>query len=165
MDVALIQWPEEEKRRLSLAARSQPRLLLVAGTADPPTSGDLLEDWVRLPATDRDVRARVRSLEMRIRRHVPPAPDLSSHGILRHGSDSVALSPLQARLAAALVANMGTVVARDQLIRAGWPEARPARNTVDVHVARLRSRLSTIGLALRTIRSRGFMLEVDHGRE
>ena len=159
MDVALIQWPREEDRRQRLAARSRPRLLLVAAEAEPPIGGDLLEDWVRLPTEDGDVRARVRSLEMRISQHQPAAPKLTPDGVLRHGPGSVTLTPVQARLVRCLVDNLGTVVARDEIVQAGWPEDRPARNTVDVHMARLRNRLGSIGLMLQTVRSRGFMLD------
>jgi DNA-binding response OmpR family regulator len=68
---------------------------------------------------------------------------------------------MQARLVEPLIANLGKVVDREQLVRAGWPQDRPARNTVDVHMARLRSRLASIGLTLRTVRSRGFLLDSD----
>jgi len=163
MDVALIQWPKEEDRRRRLAAGSRPRLLLVASHAEPPIGGDLLEDWVRLPAPDGDVRARVRSLEIRIAEHQPPEPRLSGRGVLRHGPHSVTLTPTQTRLVQTLIANLGTVVSRDQLVQAGWPEGPPARNTVDVHVARLRGRLAAAGLALRTVRSRGFLLDRESG--
>jgi len=158
MDIALIHWPAEEARRSRLASRSQPRLLLVAGTAEPPTSADLLEDWVRLPVDDTDVRARVRSLELRIRAHQPPSPMVSG-GVLRMGAKVATLTPLQSRLIEPLVAGVATVVTRDQLVRAGWPDHRPARNTVDVHMARLRKRLEPLGLTLLTIRSRGFLLK------
>lgn len=160
MDVALIQWPREEPRRSQMAARRRPRLLLVAKTAAPPMTIDLLEDWIRLPAPDADVRARVRSLEMRIAEHRSAIPSLDPHGILRFGAESVDLSPLQARLVDQLTGDFGAVVSREQMARAGWPDSRPNRNTVDVHMARLRSRLATIGLRLRTVRSRGFILQV-----
>lgn len=164
MDIALIQWPEEESRRSELANRSEPRLLLVAATAEPPSASDLLEDWVRLPAPEQDVRARVRSLEMRIKRHSPRTPRLGAQGILSRGSSSVDLTPLQARLAGRLIANIGEVVSRDQMIEAGWPDGKPTPNTVDVQMGRLRGRLAALGLVIRTVRSRGFLLETPgHG--
>ena len=53
----------------------------------------------------------------------------------------------------------GAVVSRDALARAGWPDGSPGRNALDVHVLRLRRRLAPLGLAIRTVRSRGYLLE------
>ena len=61
----------------------------------------------------------------------------------------------------ALVGRFGAVVSRDQLARAGWPEGAPGRNALDVHVLRLRRRISPLGLAIKTVRSRGYLLEPD----
>jgi hypothetical protein len=55
--VEVLRWPAEAARRAELAARTRPRLLLVApGEVPPPLDPE--EDWVRLPAPARDVRAR-----------------------------------------------------------------------------------------------------------
>jgi DNA-binding winged helix-turn-helix (wHTH) protein len=53
----------------------------------------------------------------------------------------------------------GAVVSREALSRAGWPQGAPGRNALDVHVLRLRRRLAPIGLVIRTVRSRGYLLE------
>ena len=67
--------------------------------------------------------------------------------------------PVEARLADALVMRFGAVVGRDTLRRSVWPGTAPGRNVLDVHVLRLRRRLAPLGLAIRTVRSRGYMLE------
>ena len=51
------------------------------------------------------------------------------------------------------------VVSRDALARAGWPDGASGRNALDVHVLRLRRRLRDVRLAIRTVRSRGYLLE------
>src|SRR5437763_3254886 len=61
-DVAVLHWPEEAPEAARLAAAGLPRLLLVDAGNDPPESDDCQEDWVRLPADDRDVAARLRAL-------------------------------------------------------------------------------------------------------
>ena len=61
----------------------------------------------------------------------------------------------------ALVERFGAVVSRDHLARAGWPSGAPGRNALDVHVLRLRRRIATVGLVIRTVRSRGYLLEAD----
>ena len=53
----------------------------------------------------------------------------------------------------------GAVVSRSELLAAGWPEGAPGRNALDVHVLRLRRRLVPVRLAIRTVRSRGYLLE------
>lgn len=159
MDVELIQWPAQADRRGNLAARKRPRLLLVATEADPPRSTDLLEDWVRLPVSDRDVRARVRDLQERVAAGMPSPPIVDAHSVLRHGSQSVALSELHGRLARVLVDHLDRVVSRADLTVAGWGDTAPARNTVDVHMTRLRRRVDEVGLSIRTVRNRGFILE------
>jgi DNA-binding response OmpR family regulator len=61
----------------------------------------------------------------------------------------------------ALLERMDAVVSREQLARAGWPRGAPGRNALDVHMLRLRRRIAPIGLAIKTVRSRGYLLEVD----
>ncbi|MGH9182566.1 MAG: winged helix-turn-helix domain-containing protein [Acidimicrobiales bacterium] len=159
MEVAVLRWPSQRHRRGRLRRQRHPRLLLVEGGSPPPEPSDCLEDWIRVPADEADVRARVEALEVRARHHRPPAPVLDNDGVLRVGEAWVALPPVEARLAAALVARMGTVAPRETLGRVGWPEGLPDRNALDVHVMRLRRRLGPLGLAIRTVRSRGYLLE------
>jgi DNA-binding response OmpR family regulator len=51
------------------------------------------------------------------------------------------------------------VILRDDLTRAGWPVEAPGRNALDVHILRLRRRIDALGLSVRTVRSRGYLLE------
>ena len=159
MDVVLLRWPTETSRRESLVASGVPRLLLVEPGVQPPLPVDCLEDWTRVPAPEDDVRARTAGLEMRSRAHNHVVPELDGHGVLRLGAGWVPLPPVEARLTAALVARFGGVVSRESLSGAGWPRGAPGRNALDVHVLRLRRRLSPLGLAIRTVRSRGYLLE------
>lgn len=159
-DVALVHWPHGDAERQSLAARGVPRLLLVDESAPAPLCDDPLEDWVRLPAPDADLNARVRALVRRST--VLPGdarPVIDGDGVVRFGRNWVALPPVEARLMAALTDRFGSVVRRNDLAAAGWPEGLPGRNALDVHVLRLRRRLAPLGLAIRTVRARGYLLE------
>jgi len=168
VEVAVIRWPGEEERRASLLASRQPHLLLVE-SGPPPASNGLFEDWIRVPAPAVDVEARLESLRRRSEDMVAPpsahpAPRLERDGILRFGDDWVSLSPLEARLVAALLARPDVVVTRQALIESGWPQfgegrTSPRRNALDAHMLRLRQRLPAVGLTVRTIRSRGYLLE------
>jgi DNA-binding winged helix-turn-helix (wHTH) protein len=159
MDVVLVRWPEERDRREELRRSGRPRLLVLDESVPPPTTLDLLEDWIRLPADDTDVAARVSSLERRASERRPGPPTLDEDGVLRANGRWVALPPVEARLTTALLERFGAVVSRDALARAGWPEGAPGRNALDVHVLRLRRRVDPLGLVIRTVRSRGYVLE------
>jgi DNA-binding response OmpR family regulator len=171
MDVVLVRWPDEEDRRETLRRSGRPRLLVLDDSVPPPVALDELEDWIRLPADDTDVAARVASLEQRARHRRGNDPTLDDDGVLRFSDRWVALPPVEARLARALLDRYGAVVSRDALARSGWPEGAPGRNALDVHVLRLRRRLDPLALVIRTVRSRGYVLEAalpetsDFGQE
>jgi DNA-binding response OmpR family regulator len=158
MDVALIQWPSDEELRSELASQGHPRLLLVEADADPPECNDILEDWVRLPVSRADRNARIRALESRLARTEPPAPYLNGHGTLEYGEEKTQLSAIQTDLMRLLVDRFGAVVNRDALARAAWPDTDPSDNNLDVAIGRLRHQLEPVGLAIRTVRSRGYLL-------
>jgi len=165
MDVTMLRWPEEEGRRTVIRQAGAPCLLLVPDGEEPPPVADCLEDWIRVPAAENEVRARVHALAARTLAHTdnghagPSGPVLDDFGVLRVNGSWVALPPLEARLAEALLERLGAVTSRDLLIRAGWPTGAPGRNALDVHVLRLRRRLTPVGLAIRTVRSRGYLME------
>jgi DNA-binding response OmpR family regulator len=161
MDVTLVRWPAEQIRRDRLAEEGLPRLLLLEPGEVPPPVVDLLEDWIRVPADDMDLRARVATLQARYEAVGASAPALDDDGVIRVGAAWVSLPPVEARITNALLERFGLVVSRDALGRSGWPEGAPGRNALDVHVLRLRRRLAPLGLVIRTVRSRGYLLEAD----
>src|ERR1700709_668371 len=75
VDVGLLRWPEEEARLERVRGAGSPRLLLMGGELAPPPSVDPLEDWIRLPAAEDDLRARVATLSARAGKTLvaPPA--------------------------------------------------------------------------------------------
>jgi DNA-binding response OmpR family regulator len=165
MDVVLVQWPGESDRLDALRAGAVPRLLLVDSGTSPPEPEDCLEDWVRVPASEAEVHSRLAALSSRARAHQPDRPVLDEDGVVRMGDGWVALPPVEARLATALLERFGAVVGRESLARAGWPSGAPGRNALDVHILRIRRRLAPLGLAIRTVRSRGYLLEAtDRGQ-
>lgn len=143
---------------MELRAAGVPRLLLVGPASAPPESTDPLEDWVRLPAEDRDVRARVATLESRAALG-GVRPSLDEDGLLRYRDHWVSLSPVERLLAGALVERYGAVVGREALSKQAWPDGAPTRNALDVHILRLRRRIAELGLEIRTVRSRGYLLQ------
>ena len=157
--VAIIPWPDGEGMRDEARALGRPRLLVIADDAPPPIVLDSLEDWVRASARPEDRAARLALLEARGVRAQRIVPELDPDGVLHFGDRWAPLPPLEARIVEAMLAKFGKVVSRRELTKAGWPEANPGRNSLDVHVLRLRRRLEPIELAIRTVRARGYVLE------
>jgi len=157
-DVVLVRWPEETERLERLRAAGAPRLLLVGEDLSAPEPVDPLEDWIRLPAAEDDLRVRVSTLASRAGR-TAVAPTVDDDGLLRYRGRWVTLSPVERALAAALIDRFNAVVGRDTLVRRAWPGGSPTRNALDVHMLRLRRRISTLGLEVRTVRARGYLLQ------
>lgn len=156
----MIQWPAEEQRLSQLRRDHVPRLVLVPDGMAPPLTADVLEDWIRIPAPDDDIRSRLRVLADRADvAEESRVPELDENGLLRAGGAWVSLPPVEHRLMTVLLDRYRAVVSRDALARAGWPEGIPGRNVLDVHIVRLRRRLTPLGLVIRTVRSRGYLLE------
>lgn len=150
---ALVHWPAERRRRERLAGEGIPRLLLVAVGAAVP--GDLAEDedWVRLPAPDADVAARLANLATRL----VDAVHLQ-HGVLRTVRGSTALPAREAAVLQLLLERRGRLVphgALDAALAAGGGAA--GRRVHDV-VHRLRRRLQPVGLDIFSTRRRGYLL-------
>jgi DNA-binding response OmpR family regulator len=158
VDVVLLRWPLEQDRRAELDRAGLPRLLVVEDGTAPPITVSELEDWIRVPAEEADLQARVEGLRARASRGAA-VPELDLDGVMRLDGRWVSLPPVEARLATALLDRFGAVVSRDSLARAGWPEGAPGRNALDVHMLRLRRRVASLSLAIRTVRSRGYLLE------
>lgn len=161
IDVAMVRWPADDRRRRELARLGMPRLLLVDASAEPPVCLDHLEDWVRLPASTGDARARARALISRMHQAAATVPTVESGGTVRYGASRIELSPLQGRLVQSLIDRLGIVVSRDALMRSGWPDGGAGSNNLDVHMARIRKRIGPLGLEIRTIRSRGYLLSTE----
>lgn len=154
----------ERSRRAALRDAGYPRLLMVEPATNPPVCADPLEDWVFANSDPLEVDARTQSVRLRAegalgRPVAPPPPELDDDGVLRVGSSWVALPPLEARLASALLTEPGEVVSRDALTDCGWPDGTSDRNSLDVHIMRLRRRVGPLGVTLRTVRSRGYALQ------
>lgn len=149
--------------RSRLAREGRPRLLLLDDGSAPPLVEDPLEDWTRWPAPEADVRARLDTLSLRssLRTVGGAPPSLDDDGVVRHAGAWVSLPPVEARLTRLMLERYGAVVSREALAKAGWPDGAPGRNALDVHVLRLRRRLAEVALAIRTVRSRGYLLEAS----
>lgn len=158
VEVAILRWPEDSAALALLADAGLPRLLLVDAGVDPPTEADCRQDWVRMPAEDREIELRVRVLRSRAQAY-QSSPTLDGFGRLLHRGRWVALSPVEEALARPLVAALSSVVTYDDLLRSAWPDAEPSENALRLHLMRLRRKLERLGLEVRSVRSCGVVLE------
>lgn len=159
MNVEVVRWPGDALRLSELRERRVPRLLVVHdGDGELPVPIDCLEDWVTSEAPEWEVDARRRALTLRADQH-SVRPALDDDGLLHHRDAWVPLSPVEQSLAAMMLERFGAVVTRDTLSDRAWPSGVPTRNALDVHVLRLRRRIAPLGLEIRTVRSRGYLMQ------
>jgi hypothetical protein len=161
-DVVVVRWPEQRADAERLARLHRPHLLLVEPESAPPVLEGCLADWIRLPADDADVRARLTALDARAREH-PAVPALGGFGELSFRGRRVFLSPTDERLAEALVASFDRGVPDEELLEKIW-DGRGDTNKVRVHVSRLRKRIRPLGLEIASIRGFGYRLHVEGAR-
>lgn len=164
--VAVVHWPEEADIRHALAAAGAPRLLLVGPDDPPPLVWDDREDWVREGAgpaerTARSLRLARRTLAEAEADVVVVAPVLDADGVLHRTDGSVAvIPPVEAAVLAELLDRPGEVLRREDLLAAGWPGRDRPDGALDGRIRTLRSRLAGTGLAIRTVRGVGYLLEL-----
>ncbi len=160
VEVALVHWPRDREERERLARAMLPRLLLVPDGERPPPSSDLMEDWIRLPADERDVAVRLRSLSDRAERSLDAITVVDGR-CLRRAASTVPLSPSEAVFAGLLVAAHGRLVSRSSLMAAIWSdETDPGPRALDDIAYRLRKRIAVLGLDIVAARERGFALHL-----
>ena len=153
--VAMLWWPEDAAALPALRATGVPRLLLVAADAEPPEVVEG-EDWIRRPALDADVRARATTLAARAQPQSVPAP-VTTDGRLHYRGRWVPLSETERSLAQVLSAHFGDLVELPELVRADGLSL--SDGSVRVHLTRLRKRILPIGLVVKAVRGRGYVLD------
>jgi len=157
--VELVAWPTDEGLRQRLARAGVPRLLLVAHDAEAPWAVGLDEDWVRMPAQEGDVVARLQRLAGVLGRLGHDHPVVDRNHIVHFGGTSIVLSPAQAVLVSELLERPGQVVDRTHLEAMLWPDGAPGPKALDGVVFRVRRRLQGLGLVIRSTHGRGFSLD------
>ncbi|MCU1345177.1 MAG: helix-turn-helix protein [Acidimicrobiia bacterium] len=159
-EVVVLTWPDEEAKRIQLREAHMPRLLIVPPEVTPPRDTDFLEDWARTTADAIEIHSRLSALadRARITQMVPPTVDES--GIIRFAEGWVSLGPIEAKLAQALSSHFGQLVARRDLIAAGWTGQAP-RRALDLQVLRLRRHLAPLQLTIHNVRGHGYVLSAS----
>ena len=123
------------------------------------------DDYLAKPFEVRELLARVEALGRRGRLVQPETPgdlvlDPARHGLSCRGR-SVALTPTEFRMLAAITSRPGEVVRRRAVVAAAWPDgAAVSENTVDSYVRRIRAKLEELDspVRLHTVRGVGYEL-------
>jgi hypothetical protein len=156
--VKFVRWPAESNIREECQALHHLCLLIVEHGAPPPEQLSLYEDWVRPPIVPEDLQARVRQLAARAVLNSKPVLDPA--GILYFKDSSVTLSLTQCEMSAPLISRYCQLVYRTELREILENSgSSSSSNALDLHVMRLRRRLQLVGLAVRNVWGRGFVVE------
>lgn len=151
--VMMVRWPDDRDAGLGLAADGVGVLYLVTDADDPPRPTSCLEDWIRLPGDERDIRARIETLELRSARH--RQPPRVEQGLLYYRGTALPLAPDEAALAQVLAARFDQLVADAELAQLSSEGALATR----VQIARLRTKVRQLDLSIQRIRSRGYRFQ------
>jgi two-component system, OmpR family, response regulator len=123
------------------------------------------DDYLRKPFALAELIVRVDAALRRAPAPAPPPPGELTLDPAGHAATGprgrVELTPTEFRILAALAARHGTVVRREVLVGAAWPEgARVSANTLDAYVSRLRGKLRLVASAeqIENLRGVGFTL-------
>jgi DNA-binding winged helix-turn-helix (wHTH) protein len=160
MDVRILRWPDQTDEADRLATLGTPRLLLVAPGVAPPTETSCVVDWLRLPANDEDLRARLAALAERAARH-PSRPVVNEYGQLSHRGTTTFLSSIDQQITKLLTENFGHPVPAEELVSRVWTDDG-TNEALRVHISRLRHRIAPLDLTITNIKGHGYaMREAD----
>ncbi|GED21911.1 response regulator transcription factor [Halomonas halmophila] len=148
--------------------RDTPVLILTArGAVEDRVRGlDLgADDYLAKPFALDELEARMRALlRRRERRQVLQVGPLQFDSLSQAFSlndQPLALPPREQRLLACLMRHAGEPVDKAQLTEEAFQGAAMGDNAIEVYIHRLRKRLSDVGIALRTVRGIGYLLEAE----
>ncbi|MFC0254496.1 response regulator transcription factor [Massilia consociata] len=160
----------EVVRRLRARGSAIPVLLLTARDAVEDRVRGLetgADDYLVKPFATAELVARIRALA---RRHAPPADQLALGRLVldtatrraRIGERMLDLSVREWGVLEYLLKHGGRVVSKQQIVDAIAPWGEDLTlNAVEVYVSRLRLKLDGAGVAIRTIRGFGYLLEAQ----
>ncbi|MCH7345740.1 response regulator [Pelomonas sp. CA6] len=124
------------------------------------------DDYLVKPFELPELIARLRALRRRLEGRISDTLQLGelvldlSHRELFHRGEPVRLSPREHALTEMLMQRAGRVVSKEAIVArlSSW-SSDFSENSVEVYVHRLRKRFATLGVAIRTVRGFGYVME------
>jgi len=161
----------EMLRRLRRSEHYVPVIVVTArdAVADRVRGLDLgADDYLVKPFAFEELEARVRAL---IRRGSVPTSPKVTHGALtldlvareaRVNGELVELTAREWAIMELLVTQPGVALSKDRIIQSlsSWDE-KLSQNAIEVYISRLRAKLESAGVRVRTVRGYGYMLETS----
>ena len=124
------------------------------------------DDYVTKPFSLPEFEARVRALIRRNRNERSPQLQigrLSVDTVSRHacvGEEELELTPREWGVLEYLLTRAGQVVSKEQMLQAlcSWDDSL-THNAIEVYISRLRAKLQSAGIRIRTVRGFGYVVE------
>lgn len=155
--VEVVRWPEEADRREELARLGQPCVFVLA-VDEPAPMTELLEDWVREPIDTAELGARCAALLRRADCGTVPTLD---DGLLLYRGAWAAIPAAQLAMVGLLLERLGRVVTKEELVAAAAASGGSDHaDAVKAAMNRLVRRIAPLDLELRSIRGRGYLLQI-----
>ena len=164
VDVAMCWWPRQAEKGEYRIKNHNPVMWVVETGSAPPECLDPLEDWIRPPVNQAELKVRVSCLIERAK--LSRIPILSMDNVLRYRGHKLPMAASEAVLMRELVDNFGNLVPRSKLMQLGWgTQSAKNRNALDLRILRLRHRLRYVALRVVTAWGKGYMLEAEEEKD
>lgn len=151
-EVMVVRWPEDGDDGARFARHGVAVLYVIDAHGDPPAVTTCLEDWVRVPGDERDLRSRIAALEARSAVHLA-LPRVDPDGRLHYRGKLTLLPADKVDIARALVEHFGHVVP-DAELPGEADELRPK-------IAQLRAQFRELELSVLRVRRKGYALHAQ----
>ena len=124
------------------------------------------DDYVAKPFSLPELEARIRALIRRSQTVRSPRMNFGQLSVdvagrqARIGDSNLELTPREWGVLEYLIMRAGQVVSKEQMLQAlcSWDDSL-THNAIEVYISRLRSKLQTAGIRIRTVRGFGYMFE------
>jgi DNA-binding response OmpR family regulator len=105
------------------------------------------------------MRVRISTVAARAARHAQP-PEVKGDGRLAFRGHWVGLTGMEEAVARVLSEHFGEVVDHPTVEAAASAVRRPSPNALRVSISRLRKRIAPLGLVVRRVHNRGYVMDV-----